>query len=170
MRPVAEAAAELLPPGGSLLDLGCGVGSIALWVKRHRPDCFALGVDINSIAVEAAKGNAQTLGLDAHFVVGDLYAPVGGFRFNPRFDVIAITVPWEPDSAYPGLREARDAFVDGDKVMARALGGARDHLNAGGKVVVYGIQGFDEALELAGLRILEQRTSDEAWVYIAEAA
>lgn len=165
MRPVAEAAAGLLPTGGSLLDLGCGVGTIALWVARHRPDVSVVGVDINALAVVAAHHNALRLGLDARFTVGDLYEPVDALSF----DVITITVPWETEADYPIPPEPLDAYIDRHMTMARALAGASDHLHPGGHVVVYFRAGLHRALELAGLRCTEERTGEDHHIYIAEA-
>ena len=40
-----------LPPGGDLLDLGCGAGPLALTMARRRPDATVWAVDVNERAV-----------------------------------------------------------------------------------------------------------------------
>ncbi|REF00903.1 class I SAM-dependent methyltransferase [Thermomonospora umbrina] len=52
------------PPEGNLLDLGCGYGPIALTMASRSPRAKVLGVDVNERALETAKGNARTAGLD----------------------------------------------------------------------------------------------------------
>ena len=69
--------ADLDPaPGDRLLDLGCGVGGIALDLHR-RSGAQILGLDLSPKAVFAATAQARRAGLDASvgFVVGDLSRP-----------------------------------------------------------------------------------------------
>ncbi|QXJ19821.1 methyltransferase [Actinomadura graeca] len=60
------------PPGGDLLDLGCGYGPIALTMARRSPQASVWGVDVNRRALELAEGNATAAGLDnVRFTVAD---------------------------------------------------------------------------------------------------
>ncbi len=43
-------------PGGSVLDIGCGTGDLAIWLAEHGFD--VLGVDFSPSAIEKAKRNA----------------------------------------------------------------------------------------------------------------
>ncbi|RAY14019.1 MFS transporter [Actinomadura craniellae] len=52
------------PPAGHLLDLGCGYGPIALTMAARSPQASVLGVDVNERALERARVNAITAGLD----------------------------------------------------------------------------------------------------------
>ncbi|MEU5882930.1 methyltransferase [Spirillospora sp. NPDC047279] len=52
------------PPSGTLLDLGCGYGPIALTMARRSPQASVLGVDVNERALDLARRNAIAAGLD----------------------------------------------------------------------------------------------------------
>ncbi|MQY08736.1 class I SAM-dependent methyltransferase [Actinomadura macrotermitis] len=52
------------PPEGTLLDLGCGYGPIALTMATRAPQAAVVGVDVNERALDLARSNAQTAGLD----------------------------------------------------------------------------------------------------------
>jgi len=132
---VAEEAERRLPHNGRLLDLGCGVGNIGLWVAKRSPLAKVVGVDVNENAVLASKRNASLNNVfSAQFLQSDVYENVEG-----KFDVIACTLPWEDEAAYPdGTPGPREAFVDDDSVLARGLGYAKDHLYPGGYVVMWG--------------------------------
>ena len=51
------------PPGGHLLDLGCGWGPIALSLARDAPNATVWAVDVNERALNLVRGNAARLGL-----------------------------------------------------------------------------------------------------------
>ncbi|KAB2349001.1 class I SAM-dependent methyltransferase [Actinomadura rudentiformis] len=58
---------ETVPPPpatGTLLDLGCGYGPIALTMATRSPQASVLGVDVNERALAAATRNATAAGLD----------------------------------------------------------------------------------------------------------
>ncbi|MFE1100226.1 class I SAM-dependent methyltransferase [Nocardiopsis alba] len=58
------------PPEGTLLDVGCGYGPIALTLASRAPGARVLGVDVNARAVALARRNAAEHGLDgARFAV-----------------------------------------------------------------------------------------------------
>ena len=46
------------PTGGNLLDLGCGVGTVALPMARRAPDATVWAVDVNGRARELCAANA----------------------------------------------------------------------------------------------------------------
>jgi 16S rRNA (guanine1207-N2)-methyltransferase len=50
------------PPGGALLDLGCGYGAIAVTVALRASDATVWAVDINRRALELCRLNASTAG------------------------------------------------------------------------------------------------------------
>jgi 16S rRNA (guanine1207-N2)-methyltransferase len=59
---------QLLSP---LLDLGCGIGVMALLLKRLQPHLEITGTDINSRAVECARESSAKLDLPVRFLVSD---------------------------------------------------------------------------------------------------
>lgn len=52
------------PPGGNLLDLGCGWGPIALSLGLESPRATVWAVDVNERALDLVRRNAHMLGLD----------------------------------------------------------------------------------------------------------
>jgi 16S rRNA (guanine1207-N2)-methyltransferase len=52
------------PPGGNLLDLGCGWGPIALTLAMESPRATVWAVDVNQWALELVRRNAEALGLE----------------------------------------------------------------------------------------------------------
>ena len=52
------------PPGGNLLDLGCGWGPIALSLAIHSPHATVWAVDVNERALDLVRRNARSLGLE----------------------------------------------------------------------------------------------------------
>ena len=52
------------PPGGNLLDLGCGWGPIALSLAIHSPHATVWAVDVNERALDLVRRNARSLGLN----------------------------------------------------------------------------------------------------------
>jgi SAM-dependent methyltransferase len=76
--PLIRLAEDL--PGASVLDVGCGPGSVALFAARR--GARVLGTDINPRAIELARWNARLNRLTAAFEVGDLTAPARGRLFD----------------------------------------------------------------------------------------
>lgn len=52
------------PPGGHLLDLGCGWGPIALTVAIESPRATVWAVDVNERALDLVRRNAEKLGIE----------------------------------------------------------------------------------------------------------
>jgi 16S rRNA (guanine1207-N2)-methyltransferase len=51
------------PPGGNLLDLGCGWGPIALTLALHSPHATVWAVDVNERSLDMVRRNAAAIGL-----------------------------------------------------------------------------------------------------------
>ena len=80
-RPETELLVEVglgLPAGARVVDVGTGSGAVALALKDERPDLVVQGVDVSADAVDVARANAVSLGLDVAFAVSDLLDGVTG--------------------------------------------------------------------------------------------
>lgn len=111
---------------GSFLELGCGTGFVslanALLNKKNR----VLGADVNPVAVENARLNAELNGIaNAEFVVSNLFSNVKG-----TFDTIAFNPPY---LGKDGTRTRDDlSFVDEGQISS-FLGSYSPFLNADGR-------------------------------------
>lgn len=118
-------------PLGRVLDVGTGAGTAALYLARHAGS--VIGVDVNPRAATIGRINAVINGIaNVEFRTGDLFAPVGG----ERFDLVVSQPPFvpqpegAPDAAY--LYGGRR----GDELARRLLAELPAHLSESGRAVV----------------------------------
>ena len=80
--------------GDEVADIGCGCGILGI-VAAHLGAASVVGTDISAVAIEAAAGNAKSLGLEriCQFRAGNLCDPLG----EERFDVVIGDVSGVPD-------------------------------------------------------------------------
>jgi release factor glutamine methyltransferase len=135
----------------AVLDLATGSGAIALALKRARPELDVVASDTSAAALDVARANASTLGLDVRFVQSDWLAELAG----ARFDLIVCNPPYvaSGDRAFAELafepRLALDGGSDGLDSLRAVLGSARAHLRGGGLLLLE--HGHDQRVELLEL-------------------
>jgi release factor glutamine methyltransferase len=66
----------------SVADIGTGSGVIAITMKCELPDAAVTATDISERALETAKANAERLGADIAFELGDLAEPLQGRKWD----------------------------------------------------------------------------------------
>ncbi|WP_394279980.1 class I SAM-dependent methyltransferase [Microbacterium sp.] len=110
------------PPGGHLLDLGCGWGPIALTLATQSPRATVWAVDVNERALDLVRRNAEELGLDNVNAVlpQDVPADVTfrTIRSNPPIRVGKDILHGLMETWIPRLAERSDAWL----VVQRNLG------------------------------------------------
>ena len=110
------------PPGGNLLDLGCGWGPIALSLALASPHATVWAVDVNERALDLVRRNAAAWGL--HNVNAVLPDDVPGdiafrtIRSNPPIRVGKNELHGLLERWIPRLEERSDAWL----VVQRNLG------------------------------------------------
>ena len=133
-----------------VLDLGTGSGAIALALKHTRPQWHVSAVDASADALALAQDNADALGLEVHFNLGDWLSEVQG-----QFDLIVSNPPYiaEDDPHLPALqaepRQALVSGVDGLDDISHIIEQAPHHLNAGAWLLLE--HGFDQAPQVCAL-------------------
>jgi len=57
-----------VPENATVVDLGCGTGTLTLWLKQKYPSARVVGVDADPAILEYARQKAEDLGVDIEFV------------------------------------------------------------------------------------------------------
>ncbi len=124
------------PPPARVLDLGCGVGPIAILAALHGAQ-DVVGVDIMPEACELARQNAALNGVAdrVRFVQGKLFEPLDGERFDLIIDDVSGMAeevsrisPWYPETIPTGGR-------DGTGPTIAMLEQAHNHLSEHGTML-----------------------------------
>ncbi len=74
-----------------ILDIGTGSGCIAISLAKHLPSATVFAMDISKDALEVAKYNATSNGVDIHFIEQDVLAKED---FEDFFDVVVSNPPY----------------------------------------------------------------------------
>lgn len=89
--PAAPEAAEFVPTGPPMLDIGCGWGAIALAAALNHPGRMIWAIDVNERSRELTRINAERLGLKNVVVCAPSQVPddivFGEIRSNPPIRV-----------------------------------------------------------------------------------
>ncbi len=73
----------ILPPGGRVLDVGCGYGAVGITAASFNPNLQVLLTDVNMRAVRLTQENVERNKVtNAEVRWGYLYEPVDGLTFN----------------------------------------------------------------------------------------
>lgn len=156
MLPTARLAAKHLPEDGTLLDFGCGVGTLGLWVAKRRPDAYVIGVDRNRLALELASDNAAALGLTLQTIHSDRLTCAG------KVDLIINTLPYEGPHLYHGEPcddgQPTDSYIADDS-FAQSLLDAHEVTD---RMAVYGFVGMERVFELTGWYVVDYTDDHKA--------
>ena len=100
----------------SMLDVGCGYGTMGIALKSVHEDLQVLMTDVNKRAISLAKENIKCNNLEEIDVIeSDVYENV-----HDRYDLVI---------SNPPIRA-------GKKVVSAIISGSYDHLNEGGRLVI----------------------------------
>ena len=85
---LARAVGDLGLAGSTFLDVGCGTGALSLVAARAGATVTA--IDVNPLAVETTRSNAERNSLTVEALESDLFDALG----DRRFDVVAVNPPF----------------------------------------------------------------------------
>jgi release factor glutamine methyltransferase len=128
------------------VDLATGGGPIALAVANEVPKATVYGADVSAEAVALARRNAKRLGLQATFVVADLYTGLPFRRLGGTVDVVTLHPPYVPRDEVRDLPDEvrdwepvhtlTDQSDDGMGLVRRAVDEGPEWLAASGWLLV----------------------------------
>jgi release factor glutamine methyltransferase len=153
-----------------VLDLGTGSGAIALAIahatsaiSKASIDIHVFGIDQSSAAIELARDNAKSLGLDTSvtFLTSNWYAAIPD-RYRSAVDIIVSNPPYiqkdDPHLQTGDLRfEPQSALTDYDDGLScirQILNGAHQYLKPGGLIAIE--HGYDQAAAVTALMKTER--------------
>jgi 16S rRNA G1207 methylase RsmC len=119
---VLMASVPAPPPGGDLLDLGCGWGPISLTLALESPRATVWAVDVNERALDLVRANAQKLSIENINAVTPENVPAGvtftTIWSNPPIRVGKAELHMMLGKWLPRLQSGSDAWL----VVQRNLG------------------------------------------------
>ncbi len=102
--------------GAKVLDIGSGLGQLTLALAARREVSEAVGIDLSADFVEAARGQAETMGVNARFLEMDA-ADLSPFA-EGAFDIVVSTLSlhhWADPLA--ALREIKRVLMSGGRAL-----------------------------------------------------
>lgn len=109
----------------SVLDLGCGTGTLAIALKRHRPALAVAGLDADAEILDIARRKADAAGVAVRFeqgLAGAVPCP------DAAYDLIVSTLVFHhllPAAKHAALAEARRVLKPGGTLLIADFGRAR---------------------------------------------
>jgi release factor glutamine methyltransferase len=122
----------------AVVDLGTGSGAIALALKNGCPRAGVWAVERSPAALALARANAERLGLDVRFALGDWWEALPPAAGAPAFDLVVSNPPYigRDDPHLAALahepQEALVAGADGLSDIARIVRDAPSRMASGG--------------------------------------
>ena len=146
--------------GRTVADLCCGTGVLAITAARLGA-ASVTAWDISPVAVECARGNADSAGLSVDVRNGSLaqarrHGPYDVVVSNPPYVPTPDGIDWSFVPATAGPEWAWNAGEDGRQILDPLCAGASELLNEGGTMLIVqsefaGIEESITSLETTGL-------------------
>jgi release factor glutamine methyltransferase len=162
---LVDLALQRLPQNGRVLDLGTGSGAIAIAIAHTRPDASVTALDVSADALEIARRNAATHGVNVNFLLSDWYDALTGQRFdiivaNPPYIVAGDAHLSQGDLRFEPLAALTD-HADGLSALRSIIAGAAAQLESGGWLLVE--HGYDQAANVRDLLAAQGFGDLQSW-------
>ena len=166
---LVDLALERAAPGARVADLGTGSGAIAIAIARNRRDLQVTATDISAAALEVARQNAALHRVQATFLQGHWYAPLGAARFdlivsNPPYIVRGDPHLEQGDLPFEPIDALTD-HADGLDALRELIAGAAGHLRPGGMLLLE--HGYDQAKAVRALLSAHGFEAVKSWTDLA---
>lgn len=76
--------------GGSVLDVGCGTGGVALCILENNKELKVTGIDISERMISDAKQNAEQNGRNIELIKADIFS----WKTSRQFDFVVTNPPY----------------------------------------------------------------------------
>ena len=88
----------------SILDIGTGSGCIAISLAKLLKNSTVTAVDVSEKALEMAKKNAESNGVDVRFILDDILNPQNSELIDNQYDIIVSNPPYVCESEKSEMR------------------------------------------------------------------
>jgi ribosomal protein L11 methylase PrmA len=157
---------------GSVLDLGCGCGVVAVVLAKGLPgDARVCASDLSAAAVRLARANAARHGVRVDCRRGSLFEPWADARFDLIVDDVAgVAEPVARASGWYPPAVPSEAGADGTRWILEVLAQASDHLAPSGRLVfpLLTLSRETPVLEAARARFSRVELVEEQWYPLAD--
>lgn len=135
-----------ISPGQSVLDFGCGTGSMTVRLKERVPSARIIGIDIDQQILELARAKAASKGMEIDWrfgMLGELTQPVGAVD-HVVSSLVFHHLTDEEKRKY--LRQLVDMLKPGGEIHIADFGMPRSWLMKGAFLWVRIFDGFDRTV------------------------
>ena len=95
---------QLPSPSFRILDIGTGSGCIAISLAKLLKNSAVTAVDVSEKALEVAKKNAETNGVNVNYIKDDILNPKSPELLDNQFDIIVSNPPYVCESEKTEMR------------------------------------------------------------------
>jgi release factor glutamine methyltransferase len=131
----------------SAIDLGTGIGTLALAMAYHCTNVRVWGTDIFDMAITAAKANSEILQINqrTQFALGSLFEPLAAAGLNSPVDLVVSAPPYISSAKVKKMaveiaehepEQAFDAGPFGLSIFNQIISHAPKHLRSGGYLLL----------------------------------
>ena len=134
-------------PGDSVLDLGAGTGTLAIWLKQRCPEATVTGLDADPEVLARARDKAAGAGCEIDFVEG--FSTELPFETD-SFDIVLSSLFFHhlmPAAKRSTLAEVRRVLKPGGKLHVADWGKPGDPLMAALSLSIRAFDGFEVTAE-----------------------
>ncbi|MDP1692178.1 MAG: methyltransferase domain-containing protein [Burkholderiaceae bacterium] len=144
-----------LEPGQRVLDLACGTGTLAVWIKRRHPDADVSGIDGDTNILAIAQRKAKRAGVAIRFDQGlATRLPYADARFDRVFSSLFFHhLSWRDKQR--SAREIQRVLRPGGELHVADWGRASGPLMRGAFVAIQLLDGFANTRDNVAGRLVE---------------